>query len=280
MKAQLPMRNYRVVIVPCLTAALLGLIAAGCGGGAGWLDRKDRADPLVRRAQARVKEGDVKAGIRLYQAALDSDPSLARAHLDLALLYHDVEHDYVRAIYHYRRYQELRGSTEKKQMIEDRIRVAGQLLVAGMQRSDGRAVDKADLEQQNQNLKSNVERLNAELEMLRSKYERLVAALRQQERGATAASGSEGLPGALPGRDVVLPESAGGRPGDRAAGGSEAASGTRAVRTYRVQVGDSLSSIARQMYEDPGQWPKIYSANKKILGNATGLKVGQVIVIP
>lgn len=273
------MRRCRF-LVPCLAVALMGVLLSGCTRGAAGLDRKDRADPLVRRAQARVKEGDVQAGIRLYQAALDSDPGLARAHLDLALLYHDVEHDYVRAIYHYRRYQELRGSTEKKQMIEDRIRVAGQLLVASMQRTDGHAVDKAELEQQNQSLKANVERLNAEVEMLRGKYERLVTAVRQREQSATGGSqGADSLPGALPGREVVLPESAGGGTGARA-GGTQAVPGNRTVRTYRVQVGDSLSSIARQMYEDPSQWPKIYTANKKILGSATGLKVGQVIVIP
>jgi hypothetical protein len=270
---------WRRVAPACCTFAVLGLFASGCSRGVAWLDRKDRADPLVKRAQARVKEGDVKSAVRLYLAALDNDPSLARAHLDLALLYHDTEKDYVRAIYHYRRYQELRGSTEKMQMIEDRIRVAGQQFAATMQRPDAHTQDKAELEQENQSLKMNIDRLNSEMEALREKYQQLVAAVRQQRTSTVPGDSS---PAVLPGREVVLPETGSGRraaefsPGPDRGGTSTA--GT--VKTYRVRHGDTLSSIAAECYNDRSQWPKILAANRRLLGDSATLKVGQLIVIP
>ena len=261
-----------------LSLAAVLFLAAGCSRSAAWLDRRDRSDPLMKRAQARAKEGDVKAAIRLYQTALDSNPEMARAHLDLALLYHDYEKDFVRAIYHYRRYQELRGDTEKKQMIEDRIRVAGQLFAVSVKAGDVNTPDKAVLEQENETLKNMVEQLKSELSGMRGKYERLVEAVKQQR--STGLNGGDASPRVLPGSQVVLPESVGGsgRGGGAAGRGASSNEVSRAVRTYRVQTGDTLSSIAAQVYGDKAEWTRLQKANR--LGSSTSVKVGQVLVIP
>ncbi len=44
---------------------------------------------------------------------------------------------------------------------------------------------------------------------------------------------------------------------------------------YTVQEGDTLSSIARQHYNDPAKWKDIYDLNRKIIGSDAGaLQVG------
>ena len=52
------------------------------------------------------------------------------------------------------------------------------------------------------------------------------------------------------------------------------------VRTYKVVSGDTLNGIARKLYQNSSQWPKILEANKGILEDPTKLKPGMVLVIP
>lgn len=52
-------------------------------------------------------------------------------------------------------------------------------------------------------------------------------------------------------------------------------------RQYRVQVGDSLNSIASRLYGDSQMWGKIYELNKAQIGdNPARLKLGMVLVLP
>lgn len=50
------------------------------------------------------------------------------------------------------------------------------------------------------------------------------------------------------------------------------------TKTYTVQRGDTLSSIAAAEYNDPGQWRPIARANR--IANPLGLRPGMVLVIP
>lgn len=53
-----------------------------------------------------------------------------------------------------------------------------------------------------------------------------------------------------------------------------------AVRTYTVQKGDSLGSIARAFYGDGLQYLKIFEANRHILETPNHLEAGQELTIP
>ena len=53
-----------------------------------------------------------------------------------------------------------------------------------------------------------------------------------------------------------------------------------ATRTYVVVSGDSLSRIAKRLYGDVNQWPKIYEANRSIIKDPDLIYPGQVLRIP
>lgn len=248
----------------------LGL-SCGCSRSASWLDARDSADQLMRRARAKQNEGDMPGAIGLYRKALNSNRRMARAHLDLALLLHHEERDYLGAVCHYRRYLEMRSTTEKREMIANRMRRALQSFASDLaeknaaasggerevspdlmeslqrlrraQEAEKRlAARVAELEQDNRDLRSTVGRLEAEIDHERA----LTPATRRTSTGAAARGGRR----------------------------------TEVQRTYRVRRGDSLSSIAVDVYNDSARWRDILDANREQLGNSPEIRVGQVLVIP
>ena len=58
------------------------------------------------------------------------------------------------------------------------------------------------------------------------------------------------------------------------------ASGGQNQRHYTVKPGDTLSKISREFYGDPGQFTKIFNANRNILKDPNSISPGQDLVIP
>ena len=54
-----------------------------------------------------------------------------------------------------------------------------------------------------------------------------------------------------------------------------------ATDEYTVEAGDTLRSIAQQVYGDPAQWPRIYDANRETIGpDPNALGAGSRLRIP
>ena len=49
---------------------------------------------------------------------------------------------------------------------------------------------------------------------------------------------------------------------------------------YTVKRGDTLSAIAKTFYKDAGKYPRIFEANRPMLGNPSKIYPGQVLRIP
>lgn len=232
---------------------LLGLVLlffTGCGDSARRSDRREENDPALRRARVKKKAQDVDGAIELYNRALERKPRLARAHLEVALLYDSYKEDYNRAIYHYQRYLELRPTSEKKQLIQDLIRRARLSYAASLPDTPSGAIKEiAELKQLNSSLKT-------ELEELTRRYRELENSSYAQDRDAYDADVRN---------KPLKPAAAPAQP---------------AVRTYRVERGDTLSRIAKKMYDDSSKWQRIYDANRNTMRTPGNLDVGQMLVIP
>jgi nucleoid-associated protein YgaU len=53
------------------------------------------------------------------------------------------------------------------------------------------------------------------------------------------------------------------------------------TQEYVVEAGDTMRSIAQQVYGDPELWPRIYDANRDVIGpDPDNLQVGMRLKIP
>ncbi len=223
------------------------LVAGGCGQSTRDRDALDFRHPAIRRARAKLAENNKAAALALFKRAVDEKPDLAQAHLDLAQLYDEFARDYLRAIYHYERYLELRSDTEKRGMIEGFVRKAKMAYAASMAEQFGADKKLQALTEENAALRQSLRQVRANLAELSS---------------AAQAAPKAGVPLAADGGMVSAAKPAAG----------EAA--------YVVQPGDTLSSIASKVYQNPRLWKKIYDANRVGLGGKETLKVGQTLIIP
>lgn len=232
-----------------LAAVVLGVcMTVGCLGTAGDAERREERDPLFRKAIARKNVDDVDGAIDLFNKTLERKPQLARAHLELGLLYDMKKQDYVRALYHYQRYLELRPDAEKKELIDGLILQARLSFAASLPHQPAGAVEEIAL-------------LKKEIALLRSQLDAQPAGSRPAASAQPAAKPSAASVAAAPPKPKPEPAQP-------------------AMQPYVVQQGDSLSSIAAKMYRDPNKWRVIFEANRGTLSSAESVRVGQTLLIP
>ena len=92
---------------------------SGCSRNVANIDEQEERHPLMQRALNHKRLQDIDKAIDLFEEILRENSDMARAHLELGLLYDSYREDYMRALYHYQRYLELRPDTEKREMIEN-----------------------------------------------------------------------------------------------------------------------------------------------------------------
>ncbi len=236
-------QRARVFLLTAVLPLVVAGVFAGCSKGAAVLDERDERDPLIQKARAKEKAHDIDGAIEAYHAALDRKPHLARAHLELGRLHEKYGEDYPRAIYHYERYLEMRPSTQKRELIEGLIRKARIGYAASLPDKPSEAVRlNAELRRENERLRAEVARLSGQA---------MTSAARSR---ATVAASDETTPRPAPAQP--------------------------AMSTYTVQRGDTLSSIAGKMYNDPRKWRRIYEANTASMSSPENLRLGQTLIIP
>lgn len=136
--------------------------------------------------------------IRSYQRALDSNPRSALAHRELGFLLRDKKHDYVTAVYHLRRCQEILASRNdrdaKDPTIDDAIRQAQLQLAIEFSSQIG--------QQQTQSRTDELKRRNAELE---ATVQRLTQQLAANASAQAAFANSPGILKPLPTNAAAQP---------------------------------------------------------------------------
>jgi len=254
--------------------ALAFALSTACERSAPVSDVSAEQEVNYLRAKKLYEQQDFPAAAEFYKKTLSVNPDFAKAHLELGLLSDDKLGDPIAAIYHYRRYLELRPDSEKRKLVEDFIERAELSLAAKLPQSP--AVDPSELT----HLQSDKAALLQENATLRSRVAEL-------EKAATAASESQttAVVGAPMSVSMVTPSLAPAPSVVMAAAPltvfAEPASGEPSrARMYLVQKGDTLQSLALRYYGTRSAWEKIYQANRSGLPSKNQLKVGQQLMIP
>lgn len=164
--------NKSILIAVCLLALLTGCDHKDLAKR----ERGERDSALYRKAFAAEQSGDIKEAIRLFNRVLIEDPHSFSAHFQLATLLHDHEADYIGAIYHYKQYMYLRPESAKKQLAQDRIRIAEQLLAPQLLRRVGDSVQGlsvAKLLKENDRLNNLITTVEGEKSVLQEKKNKI-----------------------------------------------------------------------------------------------------------
>lgn len=233
---------------------LAALMAGGCSNRVQLADGDEMDHPLMKRAKAKEQAGDVAGAEQIYRALMEREPTMARAHLGLAILLDKPGGDYIEAVYHYKRYLALRPDTEKREMIKSYVQAATLALVGSVYSNEAAVVKRLSVvEQENAVLKVRNANLTAQLQQSRTATSQWRA---RAEALAAEASKTLERSGAL---------EAGIQP---------------AVPTVRVEKNDTLRKIAARVYGDQGRWRDLYEANRNLLQRPEDVRVGQVLVVP
>jgi LysM repeat protein len=202
--------------------------------------------------QARDAEnaGDHQRAIRLYESLLDGTAKSAKIHYSLGLIYDDKLKDSVSALHHFRRFLEMSDDEAAKKEVHqyiDRL----QLKVTAEAADSGVMTKREAVRLKNENLKlqEQVMHLQAELSEARK---------RPIGRAGRDAKGFSSNPATAAAERAIGPE----------------------TRTYTVQEGDTLASIARKFYKSSARWKDIADANQTLLNGSVNLKIGEVLIIP
>ena len=271
----------------------------------------------IREGNEAMVRGEVPRALQHFEAALDGTMLSAEAHYRLGLLYEDQLKNEVGALHHFERYLELapqgQFATDVKGYV-DRLR-----LVIVSRLADGPVMparEAARLKNENLALRQQLTDLRQQpatagrgaavaakpaaptpaptpaATPVAAAPTMVVAATpppstapaipsEPEVRRAVPVSGT--LPDSATATDVaprVQPVTGGAGAAGAPATTAAASAGGAAVRTYKVESGDTLAGIARKYYKNSGQWQKIAEANKGTLSDPTKLKPGMVLVIP
>ncbi|HPA21093.1 MAG TPA: LysM peptidoglycan-binding domain-containing protein [Verrucomicrobiae bacterium] len=286
---------------------VLALLFAGCTPEAKLKPAdNDFETPVFLRAKEKFELRDYEGAIVLYEEVVRANPNMAKAHLELGLIYDDKLGDYVSAIYHYRRFLKLRPDSDKARIVKQWITRAELAFAAQQPNSPLQNADElARLQKDNINLKAQIEEAHR---VQREMQAQLKAALAQpiapaMRPGAPVAveerpqaqpvarpappqvvqqpqPPAPAVPAPRPQAEKAVPVAVPVAPPTPAPTAQAPQEPT--VRMHVVQEGETLWRIASRYY--PGNVQrgveKIQEANKGTVADVTKLRVGQQLRVP
>ncbi|MDP0500001.1 MAG: LysM peptidoglycan-binding domain-containing protein [Verrucomicrobiota bacterium JB022] len=263
--------NWRIA---CLAGVLLGgsqLWLAGCDAPQTQVQETD--ERAFRRGQSLLKEGNNDEALAAFLSVIDARRIAPESHLEAGLLYLNHVRDPLSAIYHFRRYLEVRPNSEESSLVGELINTAQKEYLKQL---PGKPYDnetsRLDLLAKVDELGKENERLRQQLVTYQSQYQQMQQRLSQtnnaleQTRSRLAQAGQPVAPIIISERQQEAP--------------AATANNQQGPRSYTVTAGDSLSTISRKMYGTPNRWREIYEANTDSMASPNSLKVGQTLRIP
>jgi LysM repeat protein len=254
----------RTVFTGFAMAGLLVLgLMSGCGRGDGYaLSEQD--EPSFRRGESLMRENRLDEALLAFENVVDSRRDAAESHLELGRIYMDHVKDPISAIYHFRKYLELRPDSEMSRQVQQLIETAKKDFARSLPGDPfGEQIDRLDLLDQLKKVRAENEELRRGAAQLRADLEKARSRPASSATYTTSSQTDRQTPiSFVP--QVVQPRTA--------QGNGEA--------TYTVESGDTLSKISQKVYGTTARWKEIFEANSKQLKNPHDLKVGMELVIP
>jgi tetratricopeptide (TPR) repeat protein len=240
-------------------------------------------EPSYEEGRRLLRQGKEQAALAAFTRVIESRSDGApESHLEVGLLYEEEIKDPIAAIYHFRKYLELKSNSPQsdlvRQQIDNSIKSFARTLPAQPLENQILRNDLLDVVEK---LKKENNRLKDEVAGLRGN-----AALAGVSRGSVAdltrpSQPSSPSPRPSPFTSVPISDLED-RPVARPTR-SETAPANSAPnrRTHAVVKGDTLYGLARRYYNAPGRVKDIVAANRGSLNSANDpLRIGMQLVIP
>lgn len=314
--------KIRFRLVPlCFLALAALLLAAGCErrDSMPFTAEVDEAD--YRRGKELLRQGRNQEALAEFQKVIEKRGlnNAPESHLELGLLYQFHIRDPIAAIYHYRRYRELKPTSPQADLVRQRIEAATREFASKLPGQPMDNLERYDLTDVVQQLKRENEQLKAELARARSMIVpkgraeaspaldenvtestgpayaagegspvsaatetapmETAPALPPPSRPSAAAAVSNPAP--LPAQTSPRPASAGTAPATAARTASTPSASPAGVRRHVITKGDTLYSLAQRYYGNRSRWRDIFEANRDVLRTKDDrLTIGQELKIP
>ncbi len=276
---------------------------AGCERSADSPFTAEIDDSDYRRGKELLRQGRNQEALVAFQKVLEKRGDDApESHLELGILYQTHIKDPIAAIYHYRKFRELKPNSPQADLVRQRIDAAtrefartlpAQPLDNQMERLD--LLDKLDqLQRENSQLKdqliaSRTQSINTPRVSLSASpvsADTSAAPLAVNPDDSPIARAPDPAPEQMvtpPTPQPVAPTVSLNRPGVQTPAPRPSVSNTNSAtsgRKHTVSKGDTLFSLAQRYYGNKSRWRDIYAANRDVMKSQNDLKIGMELKIP
>lgn len=274
-----------------LTALLAVLLTfAACQPPQQGLDAEDERNPYFRKAAKLAADGNFHGAISEYEKALQANPKVHKAHIEIGVLYADKLNDSIGACYHFQKYIDARPDAPNLAQVQTYLDKSEIDFALKRQNSPAQnAQEFAQISKENIELKQAVAQSQDALARKEEEIARLKSSL-----GSTTVSVPNEIvvekivpvtsqPLSIATNPVVTTlDAAKPAPTVQTPPAATPVTLDGAERVHVIQSGDNLWKIARKYYPNDinGGIEKIKQANPETTAKVQNLKLGQKLIIP